>query len=62
MIPESIFTISRADIAKLKKSRMSGYGVTKNEIIFGDSGLESLERNGSIRDLPAEGRFCGIFI
>ena len=52
MIPESIFTISRADIAKLKKSRMSGYGVTKNEIIFGDSGLESLERNGSIQDIP----------
>ena len=62
MIPESIFTISRADIAKLKKSRMSGYGVTKNEIIFGDSGLESLEQNGSIQDIPAEGRFCGIFI
>lgn len=61
MLPENCFFFSRNDANHLTQSRLFGYGITGDSIIFGTSGLTEYLASGA-KEYPTEGRFCGIFI
>ena len=62
MIPDGSFLFTRNNVNECVHSRFYGYGVSKNALIFGTSGLqEYLDENNSV-EWPSEGRFAGIFV
>ncbi|MBC9246197.1 hypothetical protein H4P12_05600 [Paracoccus sp. 11-3] len=61
MLPQNCFVLSKAQVLALPKSRLYGYGLTENAIIFGQKGIEAYLAAGN-HTFPDEGRFCGIFL
>lgn len=61
MLPQNCFVLSKAQVLALPKSRLYGYGLTENAIIFGQKGMDAYLAAGN-RAFPDEGRFCGIFL
>lgn len=60
MLPNNCFIYTKEEILNLEQSKLFGYAWTENALIFNSDGLNSyLVRN---KNLPTEGRFCGIFI
>tara|TARA_Y200000002_G_scaffold190710_1_gene157385 strand:+ start:3109 stop:4764 length:1656 start_codon:yes stop_codon:yes gene_type:complete len=62
MIPDGSFLFSNNDVEECTHSRFYGYGVSKNALIFGTSGLQKYLDENNSAEWPSEGRFAGIFV
>ena len=61
MTPGGSFLFTRNDVEECIDSRFYGYGVSKNALIFGTSGLQEYLDKNNTSEWPSEGRFAGIF-
>lgn len=62
MIPDGSFLFTKDDVEECVHSRFYGYGVSKNALIFGTSGLQKYLAENDTSEWPSEGRFAGIFV
>ena len=62
MTPDGIFLFTRNDVDECTHSEFYGYGVSKNALIFGTSGLQKYLAKNDTSEWPSEGRFAGIFV
>ena len=62
MIPHGCFLFTKNDVEECTQSKFFGYGVSKNALIFGTSGLGKYLKENKNGEWPSEGRFAGIFV
>lgn len=62
MLPDNCFLFSRSDVLALEQSRLFGYAITEDSLIFGTGGLAEYLRSHSQTGALRSGRFAGIFL
>lgn len=60
MLPNNCFVYTKEDVLSLQQSKLFGYAWTDDALIFNSDGLNLYLENN--KELPTEGRFCGIFL
>ena len=62
MLPSNCFILSQDEVNLELNSKLFGYAITKDAIIFGSKGWNDYQSKNPDFTAPEEGRFCGIFV
>ena len=62
MHQDNIFIFQKSDIQELTESKLYGYAIFEDSIVFGTNGLLKYRSESTNKTPPEEGRFAGIFI
>ncbi len=62
MVPSNCFILSQDEVNLELNSKLFGYAITKDALIFGSKGWNDYQSKNPDFTAPEEGRFCGVFV